>query len=42
VRINESLAIPSGAKVFYIGYSLPPFAGVDVQVTNIKVDGVLK
>lgn len=42
VRINESLAIPSGAKVFYIGYSLPAFAGVDVQVTNIKVDGVLK
>lgn len=42
IRQNENLAIPTGSKVFYIGYNLPTLAGVDVEVTNVKIDGVLK
>ncbi|MEP7137958.1 MAG: hypothetical protein ABI904_23770 [Chloroflexota bacterium] len=41
-KLNENLSIPSGSKVFYIGYNLPTFAGVDVEITNIKIDGALK
>jgi len=42
IKLTESLSLPSGAKEFYIGYSLPSYAGLDVEVTNIKVDGVFK
>jgi len=41
-KLNENLSIPAGPKVFYIGYSLPAYAGIDTEVTNIKIDGVLK
>jgi hypothetical protein len=42
VKMNESLAIPDGSKVLYIGYSLPVMAGMDVEISNLRVDGVLK
>jgi len=42
LRMDESLSIPDGAKVFYIGYTLPALAGIDVEVSNIQMDGVLK
>lgn len=42
IKLNESLSIPAGSKVFYIGYDSPPYAGVDVEITNVKIDGALK
>lgn len=42
LRMDESLSIPDGAKVFYIGYTLPALAGMDVEVSNIQIDGVPK
>lgn len=42
IRQNENLSIPDGEKVFYIGYNLPTLAGIDAEVTNIKVDGVAR
>lgn len=42
LKMNESLSIPDGAKVFYIGYTLPALAGMDVEVSNIRIDGVRK
>ena len=41
-RQNENLAIPSNPNVFYIGYNLPTLAGVDVEVTNVRIDGVFR
>lgn len=41
-KLNENLSVPPGPKAFYIGYSLPAYAGNDTEVTNIKIDGVLK
>jgi hypothetical protein len=41
-KLNESLAIPAGSKVFYIGYNLPAFSGIDAEVTSINIDGVFK
>lgn len=41
-KLNDNLSIPAGPKVFYIGYSLPAYAGIDTEITNIKIDGVLK
>lgn len=38
-KMNESLVIPDGQKVFYIGYDLPALAGVDAEVKNIWIDG---
>jgi hypothetical protein len=42
VKMQENLLIPNGPKVFYIGYNLPVVGGVDVEITNIKIDGVTK
>lgn len=42
LKMDESLSIPDGAKVFYIGYTLPALAGMDVEVSNIRIDGVPK
>jgi hypothetical protein len=41
-KMNESLGIPTGPKVFYIGYNLPSHASIDVNVSEIKIDGVLR
>jgi|CXWL01.1.fsa_nt_gi hypothetical protein len=41
-RMDESLSIPDGPKVFYIGYNLPALAGMDAEITNIHVDGAIK
>jgi len=42
VRLDEAPIVPVGPKVFYIGYNLPSFASIDVNVTDVKIDGVLK
>ncbi|MBI5823756.1 MAG: hypothetical protein HZB18_06990 [Chloroflexi bacterium] len=42
LKVSESLSIPDGAKVFYIGYDLPVLAGVDVEITDIRMDDVQK
>ena len=42
LKMKESLLIPDGQKVFYVGYSLPVLAGADALVTDVTVDGVLK
>lgn len=42
IRQNENLSIPDGEKVFYIGYNLPTLAGIDAEVTNIRVDGIAR
>lgn len=42
LKMDESLSIPDGAKVFYIGYTLPALAGMDVEVSNIRIDSVPK
>jgi len=42
IRMDESLTIPDGSKVLYIGYDLPPLAGMDVEITNIRVDSMRK
>ena len=41
-RLVENLSIPAGAKVFYVGYNLPALAGLDVEVKDLGIDGVLK
>lgn len=41
-KLNESLILPDGDKAFYIGYDLPIYAGADVQVRDITIDGVPK
>jgi hypothetical protein len=42
VDTRETISLPSGPKVFYIGYNLPVLAGADVEISNIVVDGVSK
>jgi len=39
IRLNQNLSIPGGSKVFYMGYNVTAYAGVDVQVTNFKING---
>lgn len=39
---KETVSIPSGPKVLYIGYNLPLQAGVDATIKEITVDGVSK
>jgi hypothetical protein len=41
-ELDETLSIPAGPKVFYIGYNLPLLAGVNVEVTDISIDGIRK
>ena len=38
-KLSKKVTIPSGSIVFYIGYDLPALAGMDVEITDIKVDG---
>jgi len=42
VDTKETVSIPSGPKVFYIGYNLPLLAGADVEIKDIVMDGVKK
>ncbi len=42
IKMNEMIAVPVGPKVFYIGYNLPSHASIDVNVSDLKIDGVLK
>lgn len=35
----ETPYIPTGQKVFYIGYNIPIISGVDVEVKDITIDG---
>jgi hypothetical protein len=39
---GETISIPSGPKVFYIGYNLPLLAGVEAEIKDITIDGVKK
>lgn len=41
-RINESLEIPTGSKTFYIGYTIPVYTKMDIELSNITVDGLPK
>jgi hypothetical protein len=41
-QMNKDLSMPSGQKVFLIGYNLPPLANADIQITDIQVDDVSK
>jgi hypothetical protein len=42
LKLNETIGIPGGAKVFYIGYNLPLQAGVEATISDISVDGAKK
>jgi hypothetical protein len=42
VPIDETLNLPPGQKVFYLGYKLPILAGINAQVSDITIDGVKK
>lgn len=42
VPFGETLILPSGPKVFYIGYNLPVLAGINAQVSELTIDGVKK
>lgn len=42
VDTKETLGIPSGPKVFYIGYNLPLLAGVEAEIKDITIDGIKK
>jgi hypothetical protein len=44
-NIGRNLDVPienPNQKTLYIGYHLPILAGVDISITEVKVDGVLK
>jgi len=40
LKMDQTPFIPTGPKVFYIGYNIPIIGGVDVNVSGITVDGV--
>ncbi len=42
IPIDNSLVLPTGSKVFYIGYNLPILANIDAQVTDLTIDGMKK
>jgi len=42
IDTKETVSIPSGPKVLYVGYNLPLQAGVDATIKEITVDGVSK
>jgi len=42
VKMHEMLSLPVGSRVFRIGYNLPAFASIDINVMDVKIDGVLK
>lgn len=39
IKLNENLSIPGGSKVFYLGYNVAPYSGLEVEITNFKIDG---
>ena len=39
VKLKEEVTIPTGAKVFNIGYYMPVQAGADVEITDLTIDG---
>jgi hypothetical protein len=41
-QMKEHLKLPTGAKVLYIGYSLPVHSQLNVNIGNIRVDGIAK
>jgi hypothetical protein len=41
-QLNESLILPAGDKVFYVGYNLPAYSGADVEISEITIDGIQK
>ena len=40
VKLKETIIIPSGPKVFYIGYNVPVLASADIEIKDVIVDGV--
>lgn len=42
IKMHERLSVPVGPKVLYIGYNLPAQASMDVEVSDLKIDGILK
>jgi hypothetical protein len=42
VKLDKTLTIPSGSKVFYIGYDLPLLASADIEIGDLTVDGIKK
>jgi len=36
---TKEVTIPSGSKVLYIGYSLQPASGIDLEISELKIDG---
>jgi len=41
-KLQEDLFIPTGQKVFYIGYDLPIISSADVEIRDLTIDGVRK
>lgn len=39
LKMDKMPFIPTGPKVFYIGYNIPIIGGVDVNISNVTVDG---
>lgn len=39
---KQSIIIPSGPNVFYIGYNVPSLAVADVEIRDVVIDGVRK
>jgi hypothetical protein len=39
LKMDKTPFIPTGPKVFYIGYNIPIIGGVDVNVSDVTVDG---
>ena len=42
IKMNDILSLPVGEKVFFIGYNLPSQAGAEIEISDIRVDGVAK
>ena len=40
VKLNRTLSLPTGSKVFSIGYNVPLLAKADVNISNIVINGV--
>jgi hypothetical protein len=41
-KMSEQLTLPPGPKVFWIGYDLYSQASADIEVTDLRVDGIEK
>jgi hypothetical protein len=42
VKMSKQLSVPVGDAVFLIGYSLPAQSGADIEISNLRIDGVRK